>query len=64
MSEETRISNAEYAKNNSHFLMCCEKSNTKPTPRQAGKFRNKYGAAYLVHREIAAGNKHKAVVNG
>lgn len=58
------ISNAQYAKTNSHFLMCCEKANVPPTSRQASKFRNKYGAAYIVHREIANGNKHKAVENG
>jgi hypothetical protein len=58
--DDERVSNEDFARENSHFLTCCSKANVKNTTRQAAKFRNKYGAAYLEHKKIADGNKHKA----
>lgn len=40
------LSNAAYASQNGKFIAACEKAGVKPTPRQASKFRNKYGAAW------------------
>ena len=56
-AKKGEMSNAEYAKTNTHFLACCEKANAKPTARQASKFRNGYGEAYKIHEAIKAGNK-------
>ena len=45
---DERVTNREFAKTDNHFIRCCEKAKTKPTPRQASKFRNKRGLAYRI----------------
>lgn len=40
-------SNKKFAKSDEAFRKACEKVETKPTARQASKFRNKTGKAYL-----------------
>ena len=50
-NKETKVmSNKEFAEKNEHFLAACEAINVKPTSRQASKFRNEFGSAYLVGR--------------
>jgi len=39
--------NATFAKNDGNFINACDKVGVKPTARQASKWRNKTGAAYL-----------------
>lgn len=44
------IHNGKFAKENSEFQDACSKVGIKPTARQASKFRNKKGKAYLEGR--------------
>ena len=41
-----RLTNAKFAKEDSVFIKLCETAGVEATPRQASKYRNKYGAAY------------------
>lgn len=44
------LTNADFVKQDDKFKSACEKVNTPPTIRQASKFRNKQGLAYLEGR--------------
>lgn len=44
------ICNEKFAKGNNEFQSACDKVGVKPTARQASKFRNKKGRAYLEGR--------------
>lgn len=41
------ITNEKFAKENMEFQSACDKAGVKPTARQASKWRNKIGLAYL-----------------
>ncbi len=41
------VCNEKFAKENNEFQSACDKAGVKPTTRQASKFRNKQGRAYL-----------------
>ena len=41
------IHNEKFARENNEFQSACDKAGVKPTARQASKFRNKKGRAYL-----------------
>ena len=50
-----RETNRDYSNNNFAFQKACQKANSKPTPRQASKFRREMGAAYkiiVLHEKI------------
>ena len=42
------MNNQNFALINTLFFDCCKRANTKPTSRQASKFRLKKGAAYKI----------------
>jgi hypothetical protein len=44
------VSNEKFAKEDSSFQSACDKVGVKPTTRQASKWRNKKGRAYLEGR--------------
>lgn len=44
--EKTRKTNREFAEQDVKFKDACERVETKPTSRQASKYRNKKGLAY------------------
>jgi len=41
------LSNREFASKDKHFKDACEGAGCEPTSRQASKFRNKKGTAYM-----------------
>ena len=41
------ITNAKFAKENMEFQSACDRAGVQPTARQASKFRNKRGQAYV-----------------
>ena len=43
---DKRVTNAEFASNDTGFQDACEKAGIKPTARQASKWRRKKGKAY------------------
>ena len=43
--------NAQFAKEDSHFIEACGKAETPVTVRQASKFRNKQGIAYQMRNK-------------
>jgi len=43
--------NKEFS-NDRYFVHCCEKSDIKPTIRQASKFKQKRGTAYKTHLKL------------
>ena len=51
------LTNRDFSLQDKHFQNCCSKASkvlgkpVEPTRRQAGKFRNKRGLAYLYGRE-------------
>lgn len=47
-----RITNKEFSKKDEFFKKCCEAVDTKPTIRQASKFRNKKGLAYMHRKQV------------
>jgi len=42
--------NATFAKNDGNFINACSKAGVQPTTRQASKWRNKTGLAYMQGR--------------
>lgn len=46
MTEEKRITNAEFARGDKAFREHCSNAGIEPSRRQASKYRNKEGAAY------------------
>ena len=44
------VTNDKFAKEDSAFQAACDKADVKPTARQASKWRNKKGKAYLQGR--------------
>lgn len=40
-------SNSQFAANDQNFIAACESAGVRPTARQASKFRNKKGAAWI-----------------
>ena len=45
-----RITNRKFAKEDEKFLRACADANVETTVRQASKYRNKKGRAYLMPR--------------
>jgi hypothetical protein len=41
------VTNKQFATTNQHFINECSKVEVKPTSRQASKFRNKKGKAFI-----------------
>lgn len=46
------MTNKEFARSDTNFINACEATGTKPTPRQASKYRNQRGLAYGAHRSL------------
>lgn len=44
--------NAQFAKDDLHFRVCCELAGVQPTRRQASKYRNHKGSAYNKYKEV------------
>lgn len=45
------MSNVQFAKTDVAFQEACSKAGVEPTPRQASKYRNKQGKAYIEGRK-------------
>jgi len=46
MVAEPRITNKKFVEVDKAFIAACERAGTKPTARQASKYRNKKGIAF------------------
>ena len=49
-----RTTNEKFAKEDQNFIRACSAAGVEPTTRQASKWRNKQGTAYLKGRRIVA----------
>ena len=50
MATEQRVTNKKFVEIDKAFISACEKVRTKPTARQASKWRNQKGKAFKLGR--------------
>lgn len=61
VSKQTKnvVTNRAFAKEDRKFIACCELLEIPPTARQASKYRNETGDAYLISQFIKFDEKDK-----
>ncbi len=58
-----QMTNDEFARTNAKFIEACKRANIPPTRRQAGRWRNRQGKAYLFRDGRSIDNEDSFEIN-